>query len=160
MKWKGWYSVFAWIPNFSLFISTAWLNSPAEQGYTWYLWFALPYFPRTNVQKKKSGPEILEIRKSCLSAHGGSCLSAHGNWRWWRQFKNFKCAGVSMGCPGYVKVSRPSFELIGTSLDFRNRKSAFLCYYQTATNFFHSAQNARTYWILKSRWRKCLRGYE
>ena len=52
-------------------------------------------------------------------------------------------------------------------LDFRNRKSVFLCYYQTTTrSFFHSAQNARDfirpyYWV----WGRvdvnaCLRGYE
>ena len=51
-------------------------------------------------------------------------------------------------------------------VDFRNRKSAFLCYYQTATrNFYHSAQNARDfiwpyYRVLRSRWCQCLRGYE
>ena len=32
MKWKGWYSVFTGIPNFSLFISTAWLNSPLNKA--------------------------------------------------------------------------------------------------------------------------------
>ena len=32
VKWKGWYSVFAGIPNFSLFISTAWLNSPLNNA--------------------------------------------------------------------------------------------------------------------------------
>ena len=32
VKWKGWYSVFTGIPNFSLFISTAWLNSPLNKA--------------------------------------------------------------------------------------------------------------------------------
>ena len=64
VKWKGWYSVFARIPNL-----------PSEQGYTWHLWFA--YFPQPSRKKKISGPEILGIRKSCLSDHG--------NWRWSRQ---------------------------------------------------------------------------
>ena len=27
VQWKGWYSLYAWIPNFSLYTSTAWLNS-------------------------------------------------------------------------------------------------------------------------------------
>ena len=32
VKWKGWYSVFTGIPSFSLFISTAWLDSPLNKA--------------------------------------------------------------------------------------------------------------------------------
>ena len=68
--------------------------------------------------------------------------------------------GVAQACWSIETLDRSAHYL-----DFRNRKSALLCYYQTATNFFHSVQNARNFiwpycWVLKSRWCQCLRGYE
>ena len=76
----------------------------------------------------------------------------------------------SSNTPGFRGVAQAcwSIETLDRSahyLDFRNRKSVLLCYYQTATNFFHSVQNARNFiwpycWVLKSRWCQCLRGYE
>ena len=76
----------------------------------------------------------------------------------------------SSNTPGFRGVAQAcwSIETLDRSahyLDFRNRKSVLLCYYQTATNFFHSVHNARNFiwpycWVLKSRWCQCLRGYE
>ena len=68
--------------------------------------------------------------------------------------------GVAQACWSIETLDRSAHYL-----DFRNRKSVLLCYYQTATNFFHSVQNARNFiwpycWVLKSRWCQCLRGYE
>ena len=76
----------------------------------------------------------------------------------------------SLNAPGFRGVAQAcwSIETFNRSthyIDFRNRRSVFLCYYQTTTNFFHSVQNARNFmwpycWVLKSRWCQCLRGYE
>ena len=62
VKWKGWYSVFAGIPNFSLFISTAWhTKMPSEQGYTWHLWFA--YFLQPSRKKKYLDRKFWELER-------------------------------------------------------------------------------------------------
>ena len=55
-----------------------------------------------------------------------------------------------LNAPGFRGVAQAcrSIETLNRSahyLDFRNRKSVFLCYYQTATNFFHSVQKARNF---------------
>ena len=76
----------------------------------------------------------------------------------------------SLNAPSFRGVAQAcwSIETLNRSahyVDFRNRKSVFLCYYQTTTTFFHSVQNAINFiwpyrWVLKSRWCQCLRGYE
>ena len=57
------------IPNFSLFISTALLNSLLKRLHMIPV-ICIIILPLNGRPEKKSGPEILEIRKSCLSGHG------------------------------------------------------------------------------------------
>ena len=63
-------------PIFSLFILTTWLNSPLKKATRDTCDSHNHTSPEQPSRKKKSGPEILEIRKSYLSGHG--------NWRWSR----------------------------------------------------------------------------
>ena len=76
VQWQGWHSLFAWIPNFSLFISTAWLNSLLNKT-THDTCDLHNHTSPKQPSRKKSGTEILEIRRSCLSGYR--------NWRWSRQ---------------------------------------------------------------------------
>ena len=68
---------FTGIPNFSLFISAAWLDSPSNKA-THDPCDLHNHTSPEQPSRKKSGPGILEIRKSCLSGHG--------NWHWSRQW--------------------------------------------------------------------------
>ena len=74
----------------------------------------------------------------------------------------------SLNAPGFRGVAQGT---VCWSIETLNRvdrlitSTLFLCYYQTATNFFHSVQKARNFiwpyfWVLKSRWCQCLGGYE
>ena len=74
--------------------------------------------------------------------------------KFWYVLKSLNAPGFGEVAEGMLKYRDPQS---AHDLDFRNRKSAFLCYYQTGTNFFHSVQNARSfiwpyYLVLKSRW--------
>ena len=89
MKWKGWYSVFTGIPNFSLFISTAWLNSPLNKATRDTCDLHNHTFPEQ--PSRQNLDQILEIRKSCLSGHGNWRDNVRWSVRW--AFHHRMCQG-------------------------------------------------------------------
>ena len=139
---------------FTIITITIIITKPFSSSSSSLLSSLLQLFGRKTCWKRGGVYAILGGTPLLFFSQSTKTLHLKKRAKFWYVLKRLNAPGFGGVAQGMLKYRDPQS---AHYLDFRNRKSAFLCYYQTTTNFFHSVQNSRNfiwpyYLVLKSRW--------